>query len=127
MHGAREVMMITRKIFLRQLTGGSVALLLGGCGGGGEVDDETPEAPAGATCHAFSFTANHGHVLSIPEADLDAPGDKTYSTRGTAPHDHPVTLTAIQRQQLKAGQPILFTAPSGGASPHTHDVSGTCT
>ena len=112
--------MVTRKVFLTQLTGGGAALLLGACGGGSD------SAPPPAVCNQFAFTANHGHTLLIPQADLDSTIDKVYSIQGSATHDHLITLTRAQLAQLKAGQAVQVTTDSGGAPAHTHDMTGTC-
>lgn len=119
--------MTTRKGFLTQLAGGGLLLLLGGCGGGGsdEAPPADPQDPA-TTCDRFTFTGNHGHVLSIPVEDLDSDTDKTYSVQGSAPHNHTLTLTAAQLAELKAGRSVTVTTGIGGAEPHTHGASGSC-
>lgn len=115
--------MINRKVFLTQL-GGGFTLLLGGCGGGGGgADTPAPVAPAG-TCGAFAFTANHGHVLLIPEADLNSSTARSYSIQGSAPHNHTVTLTSTQLAALKAGQTVAVTTSTDAT--HSHDMSGAC-
>lgn len=115
--------MITRKIFLAQMAGSGLALA--GCGGGGG-DDSASTAPQGTACTNFTFTANHGHVLVIPIADLDSTTNKTYSIVGSAPHDHPITLSVGQLRELKAGRAIQGTTQPGAADSHTHDLSGSC-
>lgn len=114
--------MITRKLFLRQMGGGCLTLVLAGCGGGG--DDANQPQPSGA-CSKFVFTGNHGHTLEIPAADLNSLTDKTYSVQGSATHDHPFTLTAANLARLKAGQAIVVVT-TGVVEAHSHDVSGTC-
>lgn len=121
--------MITRKVFLSQLAGGGFALVLGGCGGGGGDSSETASAdpapgPDPTGCGNFSFSANHGHLLWIPAADLDSTLDKSYDVQGTSSHTHLVTLSAAQLAQLKAGQAIQVTTSLDAS--HTHDVSGGC-
>jgi len=130
-HHAREAT-ISRKVFLLQIAGGGFMLALGGCGGGGgDAAPAPPPAPAPApsqatNCSPFTFTANHGHVLAIPIADLDSTVARTYSTGGTAPHNHSVTLSPTQLAQLKAGQAVQLTTSVAGLDPHTHDLGGTC-
>jgi hypothetical protein len=116
--------MITRKVFLAQMAGSGLALA--GCGGGGSGGDGAGAAPQAATCTNFSFTGNHGHVLTIPIADLDSTTDKTYSIVGSAPHDHPMTLSVAQLRELKAGRAIQGTTGPGAGDGHTHDLSGSC-
>jgi hypothetical protein len=113
--------MLTRKLFLRQMGGGCLTLVLAGCGGG---DDDTDPPPV-TGCGNFQFSSNHGHALDIPAADLNSLTDKSYSIQGTATHDHPFTLTAANLARLKAGQAILVVT-TGVALEHTHDVSGSC-
>lgn len=118
--------MLTRKVFLTQL-GGGLTMLLSGCGGGGG-DTPAPAAPApapaAASCGAFAFSANHGHVLIIPEADLDSTVARSYNIQGSAPHNHTVTLTPAQLAALKAGQMIALTTSTDAT--HAHDMSGGC-
>ena len=109
--------MPTRKLFLRQMGGGCLTLVLAGCGGGG--DDKVVEE----VCTDFLFSGNHGHALVFPTADLNSLTDKSYSIQGTATHDHLFTLTAANLARLKAGQTILVVT-TGITFEHTHDVSG---
>ena len=80
-------------------------------------------------CEAGNVTANHGHALAIPRADLDSTTAKTYSIQGSAGHDHQVTITPAQFAQIKARQAIVLTSTEGlfqGLTPHAHDLSPTC-
>ena len=118
--------MLTRKLFLRQMGGGCMTLVLAGCGGGGS--DGKVITPT-STCLNFAFSGNHGHALEIPHADLDSLTDKSYSIQGAASHDHPFTLTAANLARLKAGLAITVVTtglPLGPVEAHTHDVSGSC-
>lgn len=115
---------VTRKAFLRQLAGGGLALGLAGCGGGG---DDPPVVAN--VCEAGNVTANHGHALVIPRADLDSTTAKTYNIQGAAGHDHLVTITPAQFAQIKARQVVVLTSTEGllqGLTPHAHDLSPTC-
>jgi hypothetical protein len=120
-------MRISRKDFLKMgaATGATVSLVLIGCGG--DDDDYGGSGGSGggssSPCSA-DIVANHGHVLSIPAADLDATTDKTYDIQGSAPHTHSVTFTAAQMAELKGGASVTVT--SSVESSHSHDVSVTC-
>ena len=81
-----------------------------------------PTCSQGAT--ASSISANHGHSLSVPKADIVAAATKTYSIKGTSSHPHLVTITAAQFAQLKSGQALSVTSSS--VSSHVHTVSVTC-
>lgn len=135
-------MNLTRKRFLGTLAGlggGTVLLWLQGCGGGGGGgggmggggggvgggyggDGGGGEMGCGATGAAIS--GNHGHTLTIDEADLDAATDKTYNIMGTAGHDHTVTFTVAQLAMLKDGQAVVVTSTSTSA--HMHTVTARC-
>ena len=115
--------LVTRKVFLRRLAGGGLMLSLAACGGGG---GEEGEAPSMAACEDVTFSDNHGHALAIPDADLDSVSAKTYSIRGTALHDHEVTLSPAQLAQLKARQGISVTSTMAGLTAHTHTMTATC-
>lgn len=113
---------ISRQAFLVHLAGGGLLLSMAGCGGGGDGGG----AQASAACTSLGITLNHGHLLSIPAADLDATTARTYSIQGSAPHDHSVTLTPAQLAVLKSGGAVTVTATPGALDGHTHDVGGQC-
>lgn len=121
-------MTMTRKEFLRSLLGvgagvagvAAIAACGGDDGGGGQVD-----APAAScTNPTNSISANHGHTLAVPIADVNAGADKTYDITGSSAHAHSVTITATQFMQLKNGQTLNLTSTSGGG--HTHGVTVMC-
>lgn len=117
-------MNITRKRFLGAVGTGTVVLWLQGCGGGGGGgygDDDDPQS-CGAS--GTSIASNHGHSLTIAEADLSSSTDKTYSIQGSAGHDHTVTFTAAQLASLKAGQSVMVNSTT--AQSHMHAVTARC-
>jgi hypothetical protein len=130
----------SRRLFVADLTGSAVALVLAGCGGSDysspppppptmpvPVPPPPPPTPA-LLCGATNISANHGHALVIPPADVDSTVDKVYSILGTADHNHLVTLTAAQLTQLKtgaAGTTITVGSTAGGDG-HTHLVTVSC-
>ncbi|NUO53591.1 MAG: hypothetical protein HOV80_32480 [Polyangiaceae bacterium] len=82
-----------------------------------------------------TISANHGHALEVPLADIDAGVDVTYDISGTAQHCHEVTITAADFQTLKDGgvvtkmtcngtdhELVLSCAP-GAPQPGTPDCS----
>lgn len=75
-------------------------------------------------CSDEMITGNHGHSLSIPQADVDAGAEKTYSIAGDSPHDHEVTVTAADFMALASGGAVTITATSDGT--HDHDVTISC-
>lgn len=84
--------------------------------------------PLPATCGrgaaAISISANHGHSLTVPKADITAAATKTYSIQGTSSHAHQVTITAAQFALLKSGQ--TFTVTSSSVFSHVHTVKVAC-
>ena len=129
-------MSMRRKRFLESMAGGTVVLLFQACGGGGSYGGSSatggygnPVPTSGCGSSGAQISGNHGHLLTVPTADLDSTTAKTYGIMGTALHDHTVTLTAAQLAQLKAGQTVTVTstvtdAPSIGS--HSHDVTVSC-
>lgn len=117
-------MNISRKRFLGAVGTGTVVLWLQGCGGGGGggYGDDDPPQSCGAS--GTSIANNHGHSLTIPEADLSSSTDKTYSIQGSAGHDHTVTITAAQLASLKAGQSVAVNSTT--TQSHMHAVTAQC-
>jgi predicted esterase len=122
-------MEISRKRFVETMAGGSALLLFHGCGGGGSSYGGAPApapapSPAPASGCSPDILGNHGHVLTIPQSDLDLTTAKTYDIHGTANHTHSVTFSAAQLAQLKAGTTVTVTSTT--AEGHEHQVSVTC-
>lgn len=89
---------------------------------GAAADAGPAVCPNGATASAIS--ANHGHTLVVPTADVAATTTKTYSIKGTASHNHDVTLTPDHFSQLAAGATISVTSTTIGG--HSHVVKVIC-
>lgn len=114
---------VTRKAFLVQLVQGvGGAWMLAACGGGGS---SPPAGGVGGGGCTASIAGNHGHVLSIPAADLNSAADITYDIHGTADHTHSVTFTAAMLASLKAGN--MVNATSTTTLVHNHAISELCT
>lgn len=126
-------MTLTRKTFCTSLAGATVTLWLQGCGGGSDYGSDGGGGgnPAGSTCGAAGndISANHGHALSIPKADLDAPANRTYAlTPSTEGHVHSVTFTPAQLTTMKGGGSVTVTSTTTAASglyggTHSHSVT----
>jgi hypothetical protein len=125
----------SRRLFVADTAGTAVALMLGGCGGGGDymappppptpapVPTPPPPTPA-LLCGATNISANHGHALAVPSGDVDSAVDMVYSIMGVADHNHLITLTAAQLAQLKAKTAVTVTSTVGVG--HTHSVTISC-
>ncbi|MCW5633027.1 MAG: hypothetical protein KIT17_06785 [Rubrivivax sp.] len=81
-------------------------------------------APAPLSCGAVTISANHGHLLTIPQADLDSPLSKTYNIQGTGNHNHTVTLAPSQLQAIKAKGAVMLSSSTDGG--HAHTVTVNC-
>jgi hypothetical protein len=67
---------------------------------------------------------NHGHVLVVPQTDLDAGAEKSYDIQGSAGHAHTVLITAAMFTTLKTSRTVQTTSSSGAG--HTHPITVTC-
>jgi hypothetical protein len=76
----------------------------------------------GAT--ASNITGNHGHSLTVSNADVSAGGEKTYNIMGTAGHSHNITVTAANFITLSNNQQITLNSTTGNG--HTHTVTVSC-
>lgn len=112
-------MTVNRKEFVVLLVSAAAAPMLPGCGGG----DSSGGGGFTGGCRA-DISANHGHALSIPRADLDSTTARTYSIQGSADHAHSVTFSAAQLATLKAGQSV--SVASTQAVGHEHTVTPSC-
>ena len=131
---------ISRKTFLSSMAGATVTLWLQGCGGGGGGYGGGSSSPpaGGVTCGAGAsdISANHGHTLVIPKADLDSTTSKTYTLSASVDgHTHTVTFTVAQLTAMKGGGSAVVTSSStaataayGGTHDHavTASVASTC-
>ena len=122
-----------RKLLFASAGSGALAAVLAACGGGGYSGMATPAPPppppGTLTCGATLISANHGHSLTIPAADVDSTVSKTYSIMGTADHDHTITLTPAQLAMIKVMSAIVVTSTIGGSMnfpSHTHSVTVNC-
>jgi len=129
-----------RKTFLQKLAGAFLvaipAYALVNCS---SSDDGSPGNPydggngnpnpnASADCLTYgtnvSIAGNHGHVLTVSVADINAGVDKTYNIEGTAGHPHEVTVTAANFNSLKTNTQISIVSTTGNS--HTHNVTVSC-
>lgn len=122
---------ITRKQFLRVLVRGSAAGVAGGAllaACGGDDGGASPDAPvASGNClqngTTVAIAANHGHVLTVPMAHVQAGTPQTYDIRGTALHTHSVTLTAVHFEALAQNHTVTISTSLGD---HVHSVTVAC-
>ena len=72
----------------------------------------------------MAISANHGHTLVVPAADLDSTTNKTYSILGTADHNHTVVLTPAQLQLIKVKTAVVVNSSTDQS--HDHVVTVNC-
>lgn len=94
-----------------------------GGGGGGGTNPQPDCLNAGTK---VSISANHGHSLVVPKADVAAGAEETYVITGSAGHSHSVTLTATHFASLAANQQIVVTSTPADGAGHTHNVTVSC-
>ena len=117
--------MLDRKAFLTGIAGVTVTLFVTGCGGDGSDGGSTGGGDGNCTDDIdVAITSNHGHSFTVLNADFDSGQSKTYSIRGTADHDHSLTLTAQDFTDLKAGKKITKESTNSGG--HSHPMQIVC-
>lgn len=137
---------ITRQGFLRSGLAwiGAITLPLGlgcpaddtsddGAGSDGSTDDgntttaadgESTAAPASCDMDpSVMISANHGHALVVPLADVMAGVEVTYDITGTADHAHMVTLGPDHFAMLEQGIQVTVASSVAG---HNHQVTVAC-
>jgi hypothetical protein len=123
-------MKTTRRQFLTTASTAAIGagILIGtaACSDSEETTNGTGSGGGGTAggCSDSAIVDNHGHSLSIPQGDVDAGAEKTYSIQGTSPHDHEVTVTAADFMTLAGGSTVQITATSDGT--HDHLVTVSC-
>jgi hypothetical protein len=119
-----------RKLLFASAGSGALAALLASCGGSDSPSPTppppVPSPPGTLACGATAISANHGHSLTIPAADVNSTVNITYSIEGGAGHIHNVTLTPADFAMIKAKTAVTVTSTLGGSPMHTHDVTVNC-
>ena len=108
------------QFFQATLAGIGATLFGAACG---SDDDGDGGGSGGLSCSA-DIVSNHGHVLSVSEADVNAAQTKTYNIQGSSGHSHEVTLTAEHFMSLGEGKNVSVTSTS--VAGHTHSVTVSC-
>jgi hypothetical protein len=105
---------LTRRALLKLAGGASAAAILGAC-----KDTTTPadapglDAPPGCVASDASteIADNHEHAphtLVVTTEEVQAGIEKTYEIKGTANHNHMITVTADQFAMLMGGGTLMI-------------------
>lgn len=98
-------------------------LTLAACGGGSStptIDAPPPNCVANGARANISY--NHGHVFSVPAADIAGGAQHSYDITGSADHSHTVGISADQMATLASNRPLQVTSSAGGGHTHMIDV-----
>jgi hypothetical protein len=128
-------MTMKRKEFLRMtlaLTGlGLVGGRIAACGGDGGGTTTGGAGTGGGNANACeneaptdTIASNHGHTLTVTQADVAAGTLKTYDIQGSSGHTHSVTVSPGNFATLRAGGLVQLTSTNGGG--HSHGITITC-
>jgi len=83
----------------------------------------TPPLFTDITAQSTPATAdNHSHFVTLPNADLNAPTARVYTTTsaGTPVHTHTITLTLAEMQTLGSGSGLVTKTTDPDATGHQH-------
>ena len=115
----------TRESVLALLSG--VVITVTGCGS----DSSSPTTPStggdggngGGNAGGVDGTvsANHGHLATVTDAQVNAGNDVSLDIRGNADHSHTVNLTGAELTQIGNGQQVVVTSTNSQA--HNHRVT----
>ena len=105
--------------FALALLSGATITVVSACGGGGSAGNPNSPSRSPGDGAVGSVTANHGHVVSISNAQLTAGNEVTLDIRGSADHPHTVTLTPAQVMQIAAQQRVSVQSSTDDAHAHT--------
>ena len=111
----------TRESVLALLSG--VVITITGC----SSDSSSPTGPSsgggggngGGVNGAVS--ANHGHIATATDAQINAANDVSLDIRGNADHTHTVNLTGAELTQIGNGQQVATTSTNSDG--HNHRVT----
>ncbi len=118
----------TRESVLALLSG--VVITVTGCGS----DSSSPTTPStggdggnggggGGNVGGVDGTisANHGHIATVTDAQINAGNDVSLDIRGNADHPHTVNLTGAELTQIGDGQQVQVASTNNDG--HNHRVT----
>jgi photosystem II stability/assembly factor-like uncharacterized protein len=104
-------------------SGGGIAGMAKSTDGGSIWTLVTPPLYTDIIARSTPATAdNHTHLVTIPNADLNAPAAHVYTTAvaGSPPHTHTITLSLAEMQTLGTGTGLIVKTTDPDATGHQH-------
>jgi len=101
------------------ILGAGVATAAAACGG----DDPAAGASCNPSAPTASISQNHGHSMTIAPADVSAAVSKMYSIKGSAPHDHMVSVSDVNFHDMSSGKSVTAYSTPGGVDGHIHTIT----
>jgi len=86
--------------------------------------DSAPTSRCAQDGTSVTIGTNHGHILVVSQADIDAGGNKSYDIQGTSSHAHTVALSADDFAALGANNAIMTTSTFD--DDHDHSILVAC-
>lgn len=120
-------MTLTRKQFLSSMLGIAAGATLFACSSGddgGGDDDGSGDGDCAANGTSSSISSNHGHAITVTQAEITLGEARTYDIKGTSDHSHSLAISAALFGMLKANTAISVLSGTGDG--HTHQVSIGC-
>ncbi len=108
---------------------GGAVITISGCGGSSSptspnpnpTPTPTPTPTPSAGDKSGQISANHGHVATIHAADLTAGVGLNMSIRGSATHNHDISLTGPQVVSIRDGSRVQVVSTTDDG--HNHNVT----
>ena len=118
---------LTRKQFLAALAAvAALPLVAPACGGDDDGGDATDGSDGDCLANGTQvvISSNHGHIVAVAAADVEAGAQKTYMLSDADGHSHEMTLSADHFADLQGGTMVTVQTTSGGG--HTHAITVMC-
>ena len=118
---------LTRKQFLAALAAvAALPLVAPACGGDDDGGDATDGSDGDCLANGTQvvISSNHGHLVTVPAADVEAGAQKTYTLSNADGHTHDMVLTADHFTDLQGGSMVTVQTTSFGS--HSHSVTVMC-
>jgi hypothetical protein len=114
----------TRRQFLLWVTVGAAVAGLAACGGGSSNSNaDMADAPTDCSSTLLNIVGNHGHMVTVTEAEINAGAEKEYTLSTALSHFHTFTLTPGNFADLLAGKRITVTTST---TTHSHTINIEC-